>query len=493
MAGDKVTINVQSWYNLFPGQTVTNSTIATDLDNQLKTALTQGGILDANSTQTNTTAAATQFANNLPSNGTNPQAGVFWLLLNDQYQYVTQGQDYVAGNGCKTHTLTDIPATKNGYLFIYLGNNTQNLFTYFDNLNITHTHSPIVEETHYYPFGLTIAGISSKAANALKNKHKFNVGSKLENEEFSDGSGLEIYDFNARIYDAQIGRFMQMDPLADIAEGYSPYIYTNNNPTNFNDPSGLSDEKNPVKHDEVTVYPNWYRKNMQNLYNSYTRNDWELFAHRWRKSGKSDASLLDFGRNLDNNAQWLMKQGMSFDAFNTARHAMTRAGDKVFLQVTSSLIPVGRIAKWGLKSLGFVAKAANKPIVKSLISIGVNKTKNEIVGGVGNGVADMTSQMISGTMPWSSEYNWGSTAANIIARNPIYTGLVGAAYEKVIDPKSNFMKNWGANTLGDSFGNIPIMGNLKSGASDAMHNFVMPLFGNTLTNIANGSMLKDEE
>jgi RHS repeat-associated protein len=237
MAGDKVTINVQSWYNLFPGQNVTNSTIATDLDNQLKTALTQSGILDANSTQTNTTAAATQFAVNLPSNGTNPQAGVFWILLNEQYQYVAQGQDYVAGNGCKTHGLTDIPATKNGYLFIYLGNNTQNLFTYFDNLNITHTHSPIVEETHYYPFGLTMAGISSKAANTIENKLKYN-GKEEQCKEFSDGSGLDLLDYGARMYDNQIGRWQVVDPHADSYASMSGYSAFANNPINVIDPDG---------------------------------------------------------------------------------------------------------------------------------------------------------------------------------------------------------------------------------------------------------------
>ena len=84
-----------------------------------------------------------------------------------------------------------------------------------------------------------MAGISSKAAGKLENRFKYN-GNKLESGEFSDGSGLEMYDFNARTYDQQTGRFIQIDPIPDVEnqEMFTPYHFTGNNPIRFNDPTG---------------------------------------------------------------------------------------------------------------------------------------------------------------------------------------------------------------------------------------------------------------
>jgi RHS repeat-associated protein len=198
-----------------------------------------------------TGTAATSFLSS--QNGsltTRPRAFVNWVLLDENFNiakdsagnYIRDGysnfQQVGDADVFTTHSLVNAPINKNGYLYIYVSNQSPNMDVYFDNLQVTHIKGPILEENHYSPWGMTLAALSSKALSGVaENKYKFN-GKELNSKEFSDGSGLETYDFEARMYDQQLGRFMNPDPHSDSYNELSPYNFVNNNPLIYIDPTG---------------------------------------------------------------------------------------------------------------------------------------------------------------------------------------------------------------------------------------------------------------
>jgi RHS repeat-associated protein len=100
--------------------------------------------------------------------------------------------------------------------------------------------------------------ISILEAGKPENKFKFQK-QELQHQEFSDGSGLELYEFKYRFDDPQIGRFWSIDPLADKYVYNSPYAFSENKVINGVELEGL--EYSPVNSDNnpresTSVYVN---------------------------------------------------------------------------------------------------------------------------------------------------------------------------------------------------------------------------------------------
>ncbi|UPQ80466.1 RHS repeat-associated core domain-containing protein [Flavobacterium azooxidireducens] len=100
------------------------------------------------------------------------------------------------------------------------------------NQNGTIESNEILEENHYYPFGMKHKRYNEDSS-ALANKYKYN------GKEWQDELGLNMYDYHARNYDPAIGRWMNIDPLAENSRRWTPYNYAYNNPIYFIDPDGM--------------------------------------------------------------------------------------------------------------------------------------------------------------------------------------------------------------------------------------------------------------
>ncbi len=148
----------------------------------------------------------------------------------------TKTTDYLGGMIFENNVLQHV-ATEEGRI---RPNGTGFVYDYFlkDHLGnipaMVQEDKTLLEETHYYPFGLIQRGITLQAAGALANKDK-----TFQGQKFDDDLGLNYYSFKYRNHDPQIGRFIQIDPLSDKYSNNSNYAFAENKVTLGIDLEGL--------------------------------------------------------------------------------------------------------------------------------------------------------------------------------------------------------------------------------------------------------------
>lgn len=248
MAGDLVSGNADYYYATSTGGNSTNllSTVLTNLLSLIGNAPATAGSLvhgagTGITTNLNTAAGFPSAVSPAGVGGTVPQSYLTILFFDERFNPVSEadgGVYYLQVASSVTAAGLTLPvinkkAPKNGYVYVFLSNRSDQ-DVYFDNFKVSITAGNIIEENHYYAYGLKIAAISSRKlgdANegALKNQYQY----QGDYSEFDDETGWN--DFELRSYDPQIGRFIQADPFDQFP---SQYTGMGNNPISFADPSG---------------------------------------------------------------------------------------------------------------------------------------------------------------------------------------------------------------------------------------------------------------
>jgi RHS repeat-associated protein len=166
----------------------------------------------------------TSFFNHEDEDGSGPKAYLNYLIYDRDFNPLNGGFKRLTVNGRETGETVDTPLpnggfdelafedgdikiTEPGFVYIYFSNeNESRVEVFFDDFEVTHTKSPVVQQDDYYPFGLTFN--SYQRENAVDQNYQFN------GKERQDELDLGWDDFSARMYMSDIGRWGTIDPLA---------------------------------------------------------------------------------------------------------------------------------------------------------------------------------------------------------------------------------------------------------------------------------------
>jgi RHS repeat-associated protein len=108
-----------------------------------------------------------------------------------------------------------------GYIYIYLSNENETpVDVFFDDFEVEHIHSPVIQMNDYYPFGLTY--------NSVELEYMTPQRYKFQGQEHIDQLGLNWDSFKWRNHMPEIGRFFNVDPIAEKYFYNSPYAFSEN-------------------------------------------------------------------------------------------------------------------------------------------------------------------------------------------------------------------------------------------------------------------------
>ena len=232
--------------------------------------------------------------------------------------------------------MSNVEIKEDGNLKVYIDNSSSDK-VYFDNFEIERTEATVavvVQENHYYPFGMNMKGIEELDLQSIEgdDEHRFQYNGKEKEESF----GLYWNDYGWRNYDMQLGRWHGVDKLAEKYQSLSSYTYVANNPLKFIDPDGqqidwVSNNSNEIYWDdnansqETTKEGETYLgKELEFVFNSYI-----------------DASLWD-GPGGDTPAGDKLTSTVTLTASENSNGKLTGVSSKKDVKIGETPIGTGR-------------------------------------------------------------------------------------------------------------------------------------------------------
>ena len=264
--GERISVNVESYYDSDDPNTTTGQTLLQILGNMLVNINIHGqGVLPpgengigvfSNASSTQSMSIANFLNSNISTlyNG-QPNANLIYVYFDKRLMVVPSYSGIVpvgSPNLVNILQMAQRSMPKDGYFFTFVTNQSPRK-VFFNNLTIVREQGIIRSVNDYYPYGLTWNNLPSEE---LRNAGY--QGKDWQSKE-SDGFSLELYDFHARMYDPTLGRWLVPDPAN---QHFSLYLAMGNRPIQSIDPDGM-----------WAIDPNDIRMNYTGSVNSVYIND----------------------------------------------------------------------------------------------------------------------------------------------------------------------------------------------------------------------------